>query len=83
MECKHTITQGREGQSGSWCNACGEKVLDVDDSECRDCSHARKLLTGWICNKHLMAISPDMHVTFKISEGSCWTPSNAALTRRP
>jgi len=83
MECKHTMTRGREGESGSWCNACGEKCLAVDDRECQDCNFAKKLIGGWICNKHLMAISPDMHVTFKISEGTCWTSSNAALTRRP
>ncbi len=77
MDCKHTITQGRNGESGSWCNACGEKVFSVDDRECKDCAFAKKLIDGWVCNKHLMAISPGMKVTYKISDGTCWTPSNA------
>jgi hypothetical protein len=77
MTCKHTITRGREGQNGSWCIECGEKILGVDERECQNCTYAEKLLVGgWICNKKLMSILPDMHVTFKISEGSCFEPYN-------
>jgi hypothetical protein len=71
-ECKHTMTQGREGERGLWCCACGVKVYDVDEHQCQDCTHSRKLWDGTICNKHLMRVTPDMHVTFKIADGSCW-----------
>lgn len=83
MTCSHTITQGRAGEKGAWCVACGEKVYGVDDRECKDCDFARKLLGGWTCHRHLMAIAPSMNVTFKISEGSCWTPSNGGGLRSP
>lgn len=72
MTCKHTITQGRIGENGSWCKECGEKIYSVDHRECQDCSFSEKLIGGWICSKHLMGVAPDMHVTFKISEGSCF-----------
>ena len=71
-ECKHTITQGRKGERGSWCMACGVKVYDVDERPCKDCAHSSKLWGGTICNKHLMSVTPDMHVTFKIADGTCW-----------
>ena len=71
-ECSHTITQGRAGEVGSWCCACGQKVYDVDERECGSCVHHSRLIGGSICKKHLMAITVDMRVTFKISEGTCW-----------
>lgn len=71
--CNHTITQGQAGERGSWCCACGVKVYDVDERECKDCEHYRPLIGGPVCNKHLMRVSPDMHVTFKLAQGSCWT----------
>ena len=80
MTCGHIVSRGREGQKGSWCVDCGEKVLEIDTRECQHCESARKLLDGWICHKHLMSVSPDMHVTFKVSEGSCWEPSNVELS---
>jgi hypothetical protein len=71
-KCQHTVTQGKDGKLGSWCVACGAKAWEVDDRECQHCAHAKKLIGGWICNRHLMAISPSMHVTFSIEKGSCW-----------
>lgn len=82
MTCSHTVTQGRESHEGSWCLECGEKVYDVDERECKDCEFSSKLIGGWICKKHLMVVTPDMRVTFKISQGSCWTPSNAVPTSK-
>jgi hypothetical protein len=71
--CQHTMTQGRKGERGWWCMACAVKVLDVDERQCQDCTHSRKLLVGGtICNKHMMRVVPDMNVTFKVAEGSCW-----------
>lgn len=72
MKCQHTTTQGRKGERGSWCMGCGVKVYDVDGRQCQDCAHSRKLWDGTICNKHLMRVTPDMNVTFKIANGSCW-----------
>lgn len=71
-ECDHTWTQGREGEKGSWCNACGEKVLDVETRPCEGCAHYRDVIHGAVCKKHLMAVSPAMLVTFKIADGTCW-----------
>ena len=71
-ECKHTMTQGRKGERGSWCMACEVKVYDVDERKCQDCTHSQKLRDGTICNKHLMSVTPDMNVTFKIADGTCW-----------
>jgi len=70
--CQHTITQGREGERGAWCLVCGVKVYDVDEHQCQDCTHSRKLSEGTICSRHLMNVTPGMNVTFKITEGSCW-----------
>ena len=55
------------------CAACGSKVYDVDERQCQDCTHSRKLWDGTICNKHLMRVTPDMNVTFQIADGTCWT----------
>jgi hypothetical protein len=80
QECKHTVSQGRKGEKGSWCCSCGVKVLDVDERECGGCAHFRQLLGRGICKKHLMGCHSSMHVTYKIAEGSCWTP---ALQQQP
>jgi len=73
MTCQHTFTRGRENELGSWCISCGEKIFDVDPRECRDCLHHKRLIDGSICTKHMMGVSPDMHVYFKIVNGTCWT----------
>lgn len=63
-ECAHTITRGREGQKGSWCEACGAKVTEVHDRPCGQCRHIREVMGGHICRKHLMAVVPSMHVNY-------------------
>jgi len=73
--CQHPWTRGREGEKGSWCGSCDEKVWDVDPRPCGECLHAKKVVGGWICSKHLMAVSPTMNVTYRVSEKSCWTPN--------
>jgi hypothetical protein len=78
--CNHPITQGRAGAEGSWCCSCGVQVYAVDDRECRGCAHARQLFDGWICHRHLMRITPDLRVTYKLAEGSCWTAPAALQT---
>ena len=71
-ECRHLITQGRKGEEGSWCIDCGVKAYAVDARKCQNCLHYRRLLTGSICEKHLMAVIPEMRVTYKIAKGTCW-----------
>lgn len=80
-ECHHTITMGRKGEKGSWCVACGEKVLEVETRPCESCAHYRKIFAGAVCTRHHMAVSPIMLVTFKTAVGTCWeTKSNDAIT---
>jgi len=76
VECKHMMLQERKGERGQWCMACDAKVYDVDERQCQDCTHSRKLWDGTICKRHLMRVTPDMNVMFKIAKGSCWTPRN-------
>jgi len=75
MTCRHIITQSRVGEDGSWCVGCGEKIYDVDERECKDCLYHSRLPGGSICRKHLMVVVPGMHVTFRIADGSCFTPA--------
>ena len=70
--CLHTFTQGRKGERGSWCCACDIKVYEVEARQCQHCAHSVKLFDGTICNKHLMRVSAEMNVTYKVAEGSCW-----------
>ena len=81
--CKHRVTRGREGYSGDWCDACGGKVHDVDPRSCKDCAHFRDKGAGQIpiCFKHLMGVSRMMHVTYKVSEGSCFSLVQDAALR--
>jgi len=82
MSCKHIITRGRKGEKGSWCVDCGLKIYDVDSRTCDGCVHYRRLPNGSICRKHLMSVSASMHVTFKITEGTCWSPIDAPDSKR-
>lgn len=72
MTCKHTISQGKEGQKGSWCTDCGEKVMDVETEVCKDCKHFNYLPGYHGCKKHMMRVTPTMHVTFEVKQGTCW-----------
>ncbi len=78
MICKHNVTQGRDGEKGSWCCACGLKILDVETRVCGDCAHHQAVFRGSRCAHHHMRVSPDMHVTFKLEQGSCFTSIDIA-----
>ena len=72
-------TDAKDGCSHSWtqnsvCMHCGTKVYAVDPRPCSGCASYSRLLSGSICRKHLMGVSADMHVTFKITEGTCFEP---------
>lgn len=71
-ECQHTVTQGRADSKGYWCTNCGKKIYAIDERECSGCKHRSRLPKGSICKKHLMVVVPQMHVTYKIAEGTCW-----------
>lgn len=74
--CQCTVTQTREGETGSWCVACGRKVYEVDERECGGCSQYRDAFGGGgRCDLHRMRVSRQMHVTFKVEDGTCFTPS--------
>lgn len=72
MTCKCQITQGRQGEKGSWCVACGRKVFEVETRPCSGCKHHSPLPGGAICRQHLMRITPCMLVTYKTADGTCW-----------
>ena len=79
-KCKHIATQGREGETGSWCLECGEKVLEVETRVCRDCAHFQQfefLLQPLVnvppyCKKKQMSVMENLHVTYHIAEGTCF-----------
>lgn len=64
--CDHTITRGREGETGSWCVSCGVKVWEVHDRPCGECSHFEKTEWGSMCRKHFMRVTPSLKVTFNL-----------------
>lgn len=74
-KCEHTLTQGREGQTGWWCRACGVKVYEVEPRECRGCRWFRDMGSHQIpiCQHHMMGVTRDMHVMFAVAKGTCFT----------
>lgn len=70
--CDCTITQGREGERGSWCVKCGTKVLEVHDRSCKECKHFepdnRSERLGF-CRPNYMLVTDDMHVTYYLIDG--------------
>lgn len=70
MACAHTITQSREGEAGSWCCACGDKIYAVHDRPCGECRFFRPDPT---CDGRTgycyMRVSASMHVNYRIDRG--------------
>ena len=67
--CDHRITMGREGSEGSWCQACGVKVLEVHDRPCGECKHFRLYSGARVvgsCAPKLMAVTACMRVTYYV-----------------
>lgn len=64
-DCKHIVTQSRQGEKGSFCNSCSFKRLSVHDRPCGECKYHKDLGDGSVCIKHLMRVSRDMYVTYK------------------
>lgn len=80
-DCQHTVTMGRQGEKGSWCQDCGVKVYDVETRTCDGCEHCKPVFGGSVCTKHLMAVAPSMHVTFTIADGTCWEASGDRIAQ--
>ena len=70
--CTCTDTQGHEGEKGSWCVKCGKKVMDVESRPCKECKYHKRDIHGSSCSKLLMSVYPEMHVTYKVDEGTCF-----------
>ena len=69
--CNHMVVKGGD------CIECGTKVYGIDERPCGDCQHFKKHLGAnkmGGCNKHSMFVTECMHVTFKVAEGTCFTP---------
>lgn len=69
-DCNHTITRGRLGAKGSWCEGCGIKVLEVHDRPCGECKHYQPdgPRVG-ICLPKLMMVTANMNVTYYLVDG--------------
>lgn len=63
---------GKVGETGSWCVFCGKKVLAVETRLCGKCKYHKRLFDGSICTKFHMSVVPDMFVTYKIFDGTCF-----------
>jgi len=72
--CAHAFTKTKISEAGSWCCDCGVKVFDIEPRECQGCASHKRLPDGSICTRHLMAVAPTMHVTYRLAEGSCFVP---------
>ena len=82
-DCDHMVTVGREGETGSFCIKCGIKVLEEETRKCSNCKHYKKLHDGSICTKKLMSLIPDMFVTYKVDEGTCFEQPDIIKTDQP
>lgn len=60
-----------------------KKEFAVDERECGDCRFSKRKIVydGRICLKHLMYVTDDMHVTYKISDGTCFAPKPRKVCR--
>lgn len=46
----------------------------VDDRQCGECRHYSPHGRTGICRRHLMWVTPEMHVTYEVAQGSCHEP---------
>ena len=74
-DCTHMAQLfDHQGHRGWFCEACGVTVHRVETRECQGCKHfvSFGMMSGSICRSKLMAVTPDMHVTYRVVDGSCW-----------
>ncbi len=55
--------------------------VKTHDRPCSECRHSQQLVDGWICRKHLMAITADMHVSYTESSPLCFEDRGAAALK--
>lgn len=70
--CKHPSTQRKENDTSSYCTKCGEKVFQLEENKCKDCKNHKRYFDFSSCQKIGMNVTPDMNVTYKVSEGTCF-----------
>jgi len=65
--CEHIVT------IKDVCVDCKKKIFSTENRPCIECCYFYKIsgIYGH-CKKYCMAVSPDMKVYFKISEGTCF-----------
>jgi len=73
--CTHSLTITRIGEGGAWCCHCGAKAFEVEFRECRGCEFYRRLSGLSMCKRYTMAVSPTMHATYRVSDGTCFVPA--------
>lgn len=67
MACKHKIIRNDH------CMQCGELIFTTESRPCSECVHFKYCKDGWVsCNKHKVTITRNMHVWYKIKEGTCF-----------
>ena len=72
-KCKHSLTQADH------CMNCGIKVMERDERVCGTCKYYRPYsMRIGTCLKKLMGVPHNMHVTYVITEGTCWEDTEDA-----
>jgi len=66
--CQHIVTRYKKGETGSFCVNCNAKVFEIETNICGNCRD----FNNNICSKFLMSVPSNMHVNYKISEGTCF-----------
>lgn len=49
-----------------------DSTFDTETRKCKDCDHSKHVANGWICEKLLMGITPNMYVVYKVLKGTCF-----------
>lgn len=66
-ECKHLITQNDR------CIQCGELIFATETRPCSECKYFKDFNSDIpLCKKKLMVVTGDMHVYYKIKDGTCF-----------
>lgn len=65
--CNHRVTQNDK------CVNCGELIYAFEKQTCSQCLYFKIISDDIpICKKKLMTVLSDMHVYYKIKEGTCF-----------
>lgn len=67
--CDHTVTRGRAGETGSYCEGCGILVMETHDRPCGECRYFRLDIGSRVmgtCARKLMTVTSDMNVCYYV-----------------